>query len=152
MHSRAIRLISSSAIEVKAWAKHVPMSNKKIGDVHPGIMSRQADEAVQLLRFIPRKSARLVEQLSSARSHLRYVKEAAAEKSTVCQRSMSLSRGSADAIRNRASHNGIALAHHIAYLMRQNGNPIGLRSFVRRNWSSRCHAAKRASLFGKRRL
>jgi large subunit ribosomal protein L22 len=110
-------------MEVRALTKYVRMSDKKVRDVTRVIMGRQANEAVQLLRFIPRKSARLVEKtLSSAianavckgvRSELLTVKEAAAEKGTVFKRFMPASRGSAHAIRKRTSHIRIVLTDHL---------------------------------------
>ena len=106
-------------MEVKAISKYVRMSDKKIRDMTRIIVGRNAREAVQLLKFIPRKSARFVEKtLSSAmanalckgiRAEKLRVKEASAEQGTIFRRFIPVSRGSAHPIRKRTSHVKIIL-------------------------------------------
>ena len=47
-------------MEVQALAKYVRVSPKKVIEVTRAIQGRPAAEALDLLRFIPRKTARLV--------------------------------------------------------------------------------------------
>lgn len=47
-------------MEVQALTKYVRMSHKKLRDVAREIQGMKATEALDLLKFIPRKSARLI--------------------------------------------------------------------------------------------
>jgi large subunit ribosomal protein L22 len=110
-------------MEVRALSKYVRMSDKKVRDMTRVIMGRNASEAVQLLKFIPRKSARFVEKtLSSAianalckgvRAENLTVKEASAEQGVAFKRFIPASRGSAHPIRKRTSHIKIILTDHL---------------------------------------
>lgn len=50
-------------MEYKALHRYADMSPRKIRPVAALIRGRMADEALELLRFLPNKSARLVEQV-----------------------------------------------------------------------------------------
>ena len=47
-------------MEVQALTKYARMSPKKVNELTRAIRGRKANEALDLLKFIPRKSARLV--------------------------------------------------------------------------------------------
>ena len=47
-------------MQVQAYTKYARMSPRKVREITRAIQGRNAAEAVELLRFIPRKSARLV--------------------------------------------------------------------------------------------
>ena len=47
-------------MQVQAYTKYARMSPIKVRDITRAIQGRNAAEAVEILRFIPRKSARLV--------------------------------------------------------------------------------------------
>ncbi|MDR0590283.1 MAG: 50S ribosomal protein L22 [Puniceicoccales bacterium] len=106
-------------MEVRALTKYVRMSDKKVRDVARVIVGKNANEAVQLLKFVPRKSARLVgKTLSSAianavcrgmNAEILVVKEALAEQGVAFKRFIPASRGSAHPIRKRTSHIKIVL-------------------------------------------
>jgi large subunit ribosomal protein L22 len=110
-------------MEVRALSKYVHMSDKKVRDVTRVIAGKNANEAVQLLKFIPRKSARFVEKtLSSAianavcrgiRSEVLTIKEAVTEQGVAFKRFIPASRGSAHPIKKRTSHIKIVLTDHL---------------------------------------
>jgi len=107
-------------MEVQAIYKHARMSPRKVGEVTSQIQGKTASEALDLLRFIPRKSARLVEKtLKSAVANatnnanlaadkLR-VKEAVANEGSRLKRFQPKARGSAGPILKRMSHIRIVL-------------------------------------------
>lgn len=107
-------------MEVQAITKHVRMSPRKVGEVTRQIQGLSASRALELLRFIPRKSARLVEKtLQSAIANatnnanlaadaLR-VKEAVANESARMKRFQPRARGSAGPLLKRMSHIRIVL-------------------------------------------
>lgn len=47
-------------MQIQAYTKYARMSPKKLRDVAREVQGRNAAEALELLRFIPRKSARLL--------------------------------------------------------------------------------------------
>jgi large subunit ribosomal protein L22 len=110
-------------MEIRASAKYVRMSDKKVRDVTRVIVGKRANEAVQLLKFIPRKSARFVgKTLSSAIANAvckgvdaetLTVKEALAEQGVAFKRFIPASRGSAHPIRKRTSHIKIVLTDYL---------------------------------------
>ena len=106
-------------MEFRSLMKFVRMSEKKVREITRVLRGRNADEAAQLLKFIPRKSARLVEKtLSSAianatcqgvRRENLVIKEAVTEQGVAFKRFIPASRGSAHPIRKRTSHIRIVL-------------------------------------------
>jgi large subunit ribosomal protein L22 len=110
-------------MEIRALSKYVRMSPKKVQDVARVIAGRNAEEALQLLKFIPRKSARFVAKtLASAianaevkgvRSDRLRVKEAVAEQGVVSKRFIAAAKGSAHPIRKRTSHIKIVLTDYL---------------------------------------
>ncbi|MGF1451574.1 MAG: 50S ribosomal protein L22 [Opitutales bacterium] len=108
-------------MEVKAIYKNARMSPKKVGEVTRVIQGRTAGEALQMLKFIPRKSAELVRQaLASAVANAEHnfnlpgedmvIKLAVAEMGPAFRRFRPSARGSAHPYRKRTSHIRIILA------------------------------------------
>lgn len=108
-------------MEVQALTKFVRMSPKKMREVSREIQGRPATEALDLLRFIPRKSARLIRKtLASAVANAEnnhgqsarnlIVKAALIEAGPIIKRFQPVSRGSAHPIHKRTSHVRIILA------------------------------------------
>ncbi|MGA2051852.1 MAG: 50S ribosomal protein L22 [Opitutales bacterium] len=108
-------------MEVQALSKYVRVSPKKVIEVTRVIQGRPAAEALDLLRFIPRKTARLVRKtlasavanaennhnLSSAQLVVKY---AFAEQGPVIKRFQPVSRGSAHSIHKTTTHIRIILS------------------------------------------
>jgi large subunit ribosomal protein L22 len=107
-------------MEVKAVTKYSRMSPSKVGEVTRLIQGLSASRALEVLRYIPRKSARLVEKTlksaianatnnaSLAAESLR-VKQAVANEGPRLKRWQPKARGSAGAIIKRTSHVQIVL-------------------------------------------
>lgn len=107
-------------MEVQALTKYARMSPKKVRDVARAIQGRPASEALDLLRFTPRKSARLLHKtLTSAVANAEnnhnlsaddlVIKSALVEDGPVLRRFQPVGRGSAHPIRKRMSHIRIIL-------------------------------------------
>lgn len=108
-------------MEVQALTKYTRMSPKKVREVAREIQGRSASEALDLLKFIPRKSARLIgKTLKSAvanaennhnlSSDTLTVKRALIEEGPAFRRFNPVARGSAHPIRKRTSHIRIILS------------------------------------------
>ena len=106
---------------VKAIAKRVRMSPIKVRQVTRLIQGRNAEEALEYLRYIPRKSARLVAKvLQSAIANATnnhnlsaedlVILEATANQGPVIKRFMPAARGSAHPIRKGSTHIEIKLS------------------------------------------
>ena len=106
-------------MEFYSVSKFVRMSEKKVREITRVLRGRGAEEAVQLLKFVPRKSARLVEKTlvsaianascGGARKENLFIKEAITQQGIAFKRFMPVSRGSAHPIRKRTSHIKIVL-------------------------------------------
>ncbi len=107
-------------MEVEATTKHVRMSPQKVGEVTREIQGLSASAALEVLRVIPRKSARLVEKtlksaIANATNNAKLaadalrVKEAAANTAARIKRWQPKARGSAGPIIKRTSHIRIVL-------------------------------------------
>lgn len=108
-------------MEVQALTKFVRMSPKKMREVTREIQGRPVPQALDLLRFIPRKSARLIHKtLSSAVANAEnnhglssknlVVQYALVEVGPVIKRFQPVSRGSAHPIHKRTTHLRIVLS------------------------------------------
>jgi len=108
-------------MEVQALTRNVRISPKRAQDVMRVIRGRPAPEALELLRFIPRKIARLVHKtLTSAVANAEnnhnlasanlVVKSAFAEQGPVLKRFRPASRGSAHSIHKTTTHIRIVLS------------------------------------------
>jgi len=108
-------------MEVQAITKYARMSPKKVREVARVIQGRPASEAIELIRFIPRKSARLISKtLKSAVANAEnnaelsvenlIVKRALVESGPALSRFKAAARGSASPRRKRMSHIRIVLS------------------------------------------
>lgn len=107
-------------MEVSALTKYARMSPKKVRDVARSIQGRPASEALDTLRFIPRKSARLIAKtLRSAMANAEnnhnlssdslFIKSAIIEQGAAMRRFRPTARGQAHPYRKRSSHIKIVL-------------------------------------------
>jgi len=108
-------------MEVQALTRYAHMSPKKVREITRVIQGRPASEALELVRFIPRKSARLVAKtLKSAVANAEnnnelsvetlIVKRAVVEQGPVLKRFKAAARGSAAPRRKKMSHIRIVLS------------------------------------------
>jgi large subunit ribosomal protein L22 len=108
-------------MEVQALTRYAHMSPKKVREITRIIQGRSASEAIELVRFIPRKSARLVAKtLKSAVANAEnnnelsveslIVKRAIVEQGPVLKRFKAAARGSAAPRRKKMSHIRIVLS------------------------------------------
>src|SRR5881398_2998222 len=108
-------------MDYKATYKHADMSARKIRPYATLIRGRMADEALELLRFYPNKSARLLEQvLKSALGNAEdrgaraiddlVVTESRVDGGPIMKRIMPRARGTAYVIKRRYSHIQVTLA------------------------------------------
>ena len=107
-------------MDVKAITKYSRMSPAKVGEVTRMIQGLSASRALELLRFVPRKSARMVEKtlksaIANATNNAKLaadslrVKEAVANEGPRLKRFQPKARGSAGPIIKRTSHIQIIL-------------------------------------------
>ena len=108
-------------MQVQALTKYVRMSPKKVREVAREIQGRPANEALELLEFVPRKSARLVAQTlksavanaennSNLSSDSLVIEKAVVEDAPVLKRWRAGPRGMVKPIRKRMSHIRIVLS------------------------------------------
>ena len=108
-------------MEVKALTKFARMSDKKVRDITREIQGRNAAEALEILKLVPRKSARLVAKtLASAIANAENnnglstanlkIKSAIVNQGVAFRRFRPVARGSAHPIRKRTSHISIVLS------------------------------------------
>ncbi len=108
-------------MEVQALTKYVRLSPKKARDITREIQGRRASEAQQLLKFIPRKAARLVgKTLQSAMANAEnnenlsadslVIVKAVIEEGPTLKRFRAGARGSAKPLKKRTSHIRIILS------------------------------------------
>jgi len=108
-------------MEVQALTRYARMSPKKVREVARVIQGRPAAEAMELVRFIPRKSARLIAKtLKSAIANAEnnnelsvenlVVARAVIEDGPVLKRFRAAARGSASPRKKRMSHIRIVLS------------------------------------------
>lgn len=108
-------------MEVQALTKYVRCSPKKVREVTRVIQGRKATDALDLLQFIPRKTARLVRKtlvsaVANAENNHRLsssqliVKCAFAESGSLIKRMRPASRGSGHPIHKHTTHIRIILS------------------------------------------
>jgi large subunit ribosomal protein L22 len=108
-------------MEYKASHRYADMSARKLAPFTALIRNRPADEALELLRFLPNKSARLLEQvLKSALGNAEdrgarnidelVVVESRVDGGPIMKRIMPRARGTAYPIKRRYSHIRITLS------------------------------------------
>lgn len=108
-------------MEVKALTKFARMSDKKVREVARQIQGRNAAEALEVLRLVPRKSAALLaktlasaianaENNNGASAAALKVKSAIVNQGIAFKRFRAVARGSAHPFRKRTSHITIVLS------------------------------------------
>ena len=111
-------------MEIQALTRYARMSPKKVREVARVIQGRPAAEAMELVRFIPRKSARLIAKtLKSAIANAEnnnelsvenlIVARAIIEEGPVLKRFKAAARGSASPRKKRMSHIRIVLSDKV---------------------------------------
>ena len=107
-------------MQVKAYTKYARMSPVKVREITRAIQGRNAAEAVEILRFIPRKSARLVsktlqsaianaENNNNLSSDTLMIESATVEQGPAFKRFRPVARGSAHPYKKRTSNIRIVL-------------------------------------------
>ena len=107
-------------MEVQALTKYARMSPKKVNEVTRVIRGRKANEALDLLKFIPRKSARLISKtLQSAIANAENnhdlsadsltIEKATSEMGPVLKRFKAAARGGVAKRKKRMTHIRIVL-------------------------------------------
>ena len=111
-------------MQVKAYSKYARISPKKAREVSRLLPGRKAGEAASLLKYIPRKAARLLGQtLQSAMANAEnnnnlnaddlYISEAIVEEGPALKRFRPCARGSAHPYKKRMSHLRITLSDEV---------------------------------------
>ena len=109
-------------MEVKSLTKFARMSDKKVREIAREVQGRNAAEALEVLKLVPRKSARLVAKtLASAIANAENnnglsaadmkIKSAIVNQGVAFRRFRPVAPGSAHPIRTRTSHNQIIHTH-----------------------------------------
>src|SRR5207302_9119945 len=112
---------SETAMEYRAKRRYADMSPRKIRPVASLIRDRFADEAIELLRYLPSKSARLVEAvLKSALGNAEdrgarkienlVITESCVDGGPIMKRIQPRARGTAYPIKRRCAHIRITLS------------------------------------------
>ena len=107
-------------MEVKAVVKYLRISPSKVRSAVKLIEGRQVDEAIGILEFVGKRSAKevrkvLISALSNAQNNFDlsreslYIKEAVVGKGPASRRMKPRARGRADFIRRRTSHIAVTL-------------------------------------------
>ncbi|MFP6886257.1 MAG: 50S ribosomal protein L22 [Opitutales bacterium] len=111
-------------MEVKAISKYMRISPKKAREVARVLPGRTAGEGVELLKFIPRKAARMLDKtLRSAMANAEnnanlsaeglVIREAIVEQGPALRRFRPCARGSAHPYKKRMSHFRIVLSDEV---------------------------------------
>jgi len=120
-------------MDIVAHTKYSRISPKKAREVARELRGRPANEALELLKFIPRKAARLLRKtLHSAVANAEnnhnlnsddlLIKEAIVEEGPAFRRFKAAARGSAKPIRKRTSHLRIVLTESTLQPLSKNGS------------------------------
>ena len=107
-------------MQVQAYTKYARMSPVKVREITRAIQGRNAAEAVEILRFIPRKSARLVsktlqsaianaENNNNLSSDMLTIESATVQQGPAFKRFRPVARGSAHPYKKRTSNIRIVL-------------------------------------------
>jgi large subunit ribosomal protein L22 len=122
----------------RASHRFARISSRKLGPILDLIRGRYADDAVNILRYLPHRGARMIEKvLKSAMANAEdrgernvgdmVVFDARGDGGPMFKRLMPRARGMAYRIRRRSAHINIGLMDYDSYMSR------GLRSFAARN-------------------
>ena len=113
-------LILRSKMDIKSYSKYMRISPKKAREVARILPGRKATEGVSILRYIPRKAARMLDKtLRSAMANAEnnsnlnaddlIIREAIVEEGPALKRFRPCARGSAHPYKKRMSHLRITL-------------------------------------------
>ena len=116
---------SRSVMDYKATHKYADVTARKLRPFATLVRGKYADEALELLRFLPNKSARLLEAvIKSALGNAEdrgstgiedlYVKESRIDGGPIMKRIMPRARGTAYPIKKRYAHIIVAVAEDAA--------------------------------------
>lgn len=111
-------------MQIQAYTKYARMSPRKVRDVTRAIQGRNAAEALEILRYIPRKSARLVgktlasaianaENNNNLSSDSLIIESAIVEQGPAFKRFRPVARGSGHPYRKLTSHIRIVLTDEL---------------------------------------
>ena len=111
-------------MEVKAYSKYARISPKKAREVARVLPGRKASDAVALLKYIPRKAARMFDKtlksaMANAENNLNlsaddlYIREAIVDEGPALKRFRPCARGSAHPYKKRMSHLRITLTDEV---------------------------------------
>ena len=111
-------------MEVKSHSKYMRISPKKAREVARVLPGRKASDAVSLLKFIPRKAARMFDKtlksaMANAENNLNlsaddlFISEAIVDEGPALKRFRPCARGSAHPYKKRMSHLRITLSDEV---------------------------------------
>lgn len=111
-------------MEIRSYSKYMRISPKKAREVARVLPGRKASDAVSLLKYIPRKAARMFDKtlksaMANAENNLNlsaddlYVREAIVDEGPALKRFRPCARGSAHPYKKRMSHLRITLTDEV---------------------------------------
>ena len=111
-------------MEIKSYSKYMRISPKKAREVARVLPGRKASDAVALLKYIPRKAARMFDKtlksaMANAENNLNlsaddlYIREAIVDEGPAMKRFRPCARGSAHPYKKRMSHLRIILTDEV---------------------------------------
>ncbi|MFL2912886.1 MAG: 50S ribosomal protein L22 [Opitutales bacterium] len=111
-------------MDIKSYSKYMRISPKKAREVARVLPGRKASDAVALLKYIPRKAARMFDKtlksaMANAENNLNlsaddlYIREAIVDEGPALKRFRPCARGSAHPYKKRMSHLRITLTDEV---------------------------------------
>ena len=111
-------------MDIKSYSKYMRISPKKAREVARILPGRKASDAVALLKYIPRKAARMFDKtlksaMANAENNLNlsaddlYIREAIVDEGPALKRFRPCARGSAHPYKKRMSHLRITLTDEV---------------------------------------
>ncbi len=111
-------------MEIKSYSKYMRISPKKAREVARILPGRKASDAVALLKYIPRKAARMFDKtlksaMANAENNLNlsaddlYIREAIVDEGPALKRFRPCARGSAHPYKKRMSHLRVTLTDEV---------------------------------------
>lgn len=111
-------------MEIKSYSKYMRISPKKAREVARILPGRKASDAVALLKYIPRKAARMFDKtlksaMANAENNLNlsaddlYIREAIVDEGPALKRFRPCARGSAHPYKKRMSHLLVTLTDEV---------------------------------------
>ncbi|HAU59023.1 MAG TPA: 50S ribosomal protein L22 [Opitutae bacterium] len=111
-------------MDIKSYSKYMRISPKKAREVARILPGRKASDAVALLKYIPRKAARMFDKtlksaMANAENNLNlsaddlYIREAIVDEGPALKRFRPCARGSAHPYKKRMSHLRVTLTDEV---------------------------------------